>query len=124
MSDLTGSLSKINTIQGTLVPIKNLNGALSSVNNQLTGVLVSTNTNNRLIGILKKQFNNLNGVLSVPPEVPTEIYNGEYTITPKPFNEQTLETAGFKMKHDVVVSEIPFYETSNESGYTIYIGGE
>lgn len=124
MNNLVGSLSEINTIQGTLVPIQNFGGALSSVNGQLTGVLVSTNINSRLIGVLKSQSNNLNGILSVPPEVPTEIYDGEYLVIPKPFDEQTLETAGLKMKHDVTVREIPYYETSNESGYTVYIGGE
>ena len=59
MNNLVGSLSKINTIQGTLVPIQNFGGALSSVNGQLTGVLVSTNINSRLIGVLKGSNRNL-----------------------------------------------------------------
>lgn len=54
----------------------------------------------------------------------SEIYDGEYTVTPKPFEEQTLETRSKLMANDVTVLAIPYYETSNISGITIYIGGE
>lgn len=55
---------------------------------------------------------------SAPP------YEGEYTITPAPFESQTLETNNKLMHDDVTVLAIPYYETSNVSGITIYIGGE
>lgn len=54
----------------------------------------------------------------------SEIYDGEYVVTPKPFVEQTLETREKLMINDVTVLSIPYYETSNISGITIYIGGE
>lgn len=53
-----------------------------------------------------------------------DIYDGEYIVTPKPFIEQTLKTKDKLMINDVTVLEIPYYETSNISGITIYIGGE
>ena len=53
-----------------------------------------------------------------------DIYDGEYIVTPKPFTEQTLETKEKLMTDDVTVLAIPYYETSNVSGITIYIGGE
>lgn len=53
-----------------------------------------------------------------------EVYDGEYIVTPKPFIEQTLETREKLMADDVTVLAIPYYETSNVSGITIYIGGE
>ena len=53
-----------------------------------------------------------------------EIYDGEYVVTPKAFVEQTLETKEKLMADDVTVLAIPYYETSNVSGITIYIGGE
>lgn len=125
MGNLIGRLSKIDIIQGTLVPIQNtiIHGNLSSINNQLIGILASTHINN-LVGTLKDKNKSLNGILSIPPESFTEFYDGEYAIIPKPFREQDLKTAGLKMKQDVIVSEIPFYKTSNENGYTVYIGGE
>ena len=53
-----------------------------------------------------------------------EIYGGEYVVTPMPFESQTLETKSKLMADDVTVLAIPYYETSNVSGITIYIGGE
>lgn len=53
-----------------------------------------------------------------------DIYDGEYIVTPKPFTEQILETKEKTMADDVTVLAIPYYETSNVSGITIYIGGE
>lgn len=53
-----------------------------------------------------------------------DVYGGEYIVTPKPYISQTLETKEKLMANDVTVKEIPYYETSNTSGITIYIGGE
>ena len=65
----------------------------------------------------------LKGALSIPlaSEVPT--YGGEYEITPK-VNAQTIETRSKTMKDDLTVLAIPYYETSNPTGKTVYIGGE
>ncbi len=52
-----------------------------------------------------------------------DIYDGEYEVTPKT-NPQTLETATKVMLQDVLINKIPYYETSNEYGDTIYIGSE
>lgn len=49
-------------------------------------------------------------------------YEGEYEVTPKLHITQTLDTDGKYMRDDVVVLEVPYYETSNESGgTTVYI---
>ena len=53
-----------------------------------------------------------------------EIYDGEYIVTPIPYDSQTLETKDKLMADDVTVLAIPYYETSNISGITVYIGGE
>ena len=53
-----------------------------------------------------------------------DVYDGEYVVTPKPYDAQTLETQHNVMTDDVTVLAIPYYETSNISGITIYIGGE
>ena len=51
-------------------------------------------------------------------------YTGEYTVIPS-LSEQTLETKQKLMKENLTVMEIPYFETSNNSGgTTVYIGKE
>lgn len=57
-------------------------------------------------------------------EIIPDYDGGAYDITPKPYESQTFETKGKRMMDDVTVRAIPYYETSNVSGITIYIGGE
>ena len=54
----------------------------------------------------------------------TEAYMGEYEITPKPYVSQTLNTANKMMLDDILVFQIPYFETSNTNGTTVYIGNE
>ena len=51
----------------------------------------------------------------------TELYTGEYNVVPKAAEEQKLPCAGKKMLKDVDIKAIPFFETSNEAGTTVYI---
>ena len=51
-----------------------------------------------------------------------EEYDGDYEVVPKPRIAQRLETKDKYMKDDVVVFEIPYFETSNPQGKTVYIG--
>ncbi len=54
-----------------------------------------------------------------------EHYNGTYSVTPKAFQSQTLDTADKVLSSDIVISEVPFYQTTNESGgVTSYIAKE
>lgn len=49
-------------------------------------------------------------------------YDGPYTVVPAAFAEQVLETADKVMREDVTVTEIPYFEVSNEKqGYTAVI---
>ncbi len=57
-------------------------------------------------------------------EIIDDYEGGAYDVTPLPFESQTFETKGKRMTDDVTVRAIPYYETSNVSGITIYIGGE
>ena len=126
MSKLTGKLKSINLIKGSLVPREmNLVGVFSVSNNVLTGTLASAALP-ALTGQLKSIENNnfLNGNITIPPEVSVPNYQGEYVVTPKPFNDKVLQTNGFRMKDNLTVLKIPYHQTSNETGYTIYIGGE
>lgn len=52
------------------------------------------------------------------------VYAGPYSVTPKANEAQTLSTAGKQMTEDVTVAKVPYYETSNTSGTTVYIAEE
>lgn len=49
-----------------------------------------------------------------------DYYDGDYVITPR-VDEQILQTREKLMADNVTVKEIPYYETSNINGTTIYI---
>lgn len=66
-------------------------------------------------------FNELQKVNEAPTSY--ELYDGEYSVTPK-IQSQTLGTKEKIMKNDLEVKAIPYYETSNDSGTTIYIAKE
>lgn len=52
-------------------------------------------------------------------------YDGDYVVTPKAYEQTVLETDGLYMRDNVVVLEVPYFETSNlQNGYTVYIGSE
>lgn len=53
-----------------------------------------------------------------------EEYEGEYIVTPLAYQEQTLNTKDKLCTNDIVVKEVPIWETSNLSGgKTAYIAG-
>ena len=55
---------------------------------------------------------------------PIPAYEGDYVVTPKPLEEQILETKDFRMTDDVTVKEIPYAEVTNPvGGKTAIIGG-
>lgn len=51
-----------------------------------------------------------------------ETYHGAYEVIPDT-EVHVLPTADKVMEGDVTVREIPYYETSNVQGTTVYIGG-
>ncbi len=53
-----------------------------------------------------------------------DYYSGEYVVTPDANDEQTLETKGLVMQDNVIVLKVPYFETSNPFGHTIYIASE
>ncbi len=53
-----------------------------------------------------------------------KVYDGEYEVAPRPFEQVVLETEGKRMTDNVKVLEIPYSEVDNESGgHTVTIGG-
>lgn len=64
------------------------------------------------------------GDIKVPKVINPSIYQGDYQATPRAENEVVLPTQGYLMAEDVVVLKVPYYETSNLSGETVYIASE
>lgn len=52
-----------------------------------------------------------------------DYYEGPYVVTPKS-QEQILNTKNKFLDDNVEVKEIPYFETSNEFGTTVYIAKE
>lgn len=52
-----------------------------------------------------------------------EFYEGGYNITPT-VNPQILYTENKVMENNLNIQSIPYYEVSNDSGKTVYIGGD
>lgn len=53
------------------------------------------------------------------------IYEGNYNILPLAFQETILQTKNKKLVNNIIIREIPYYETSNPSGgNTVYIAGQ
>lgn len=50
-------------------------------------------------------------------------YLGPYEVTPR-VSAQTMSTKSKYMTEDMLIKAIPYYETSNVSGKTVYIGEE
>lgn len=89
--------------------------ALDSLSGKISGESVLKGT---LSGI-----ESLNGSICVTREYDT--YSGDYKVVPKASGSQILNTANKVLKEDILVTEVPYWETSNESnGTTAYIAKE
>ena len=117
---LNGSLSPLQSLNGFLQNDGVLRGELTQASN-LIGKILSTNS--ILTGDIASQELTLQGTLTLPSiSASGDTYEGSYHVIPLAHSSQTLETKGLLMLGDVVVSKIPYWETSNSSnGYTVYI---
>lgn len=51
-------------------------------------------------------------------------YDGDYTVTPSAESAVVLPTKNKMLKEDITVQKIPYYETANPTGETVYIASE
>ena len=96
---MNGNITVAGTLSGALSANAGLSGALSGIGS-------------------------LSGEITLGEGVYVPTYDGAYTVTPKAHVEQVLETAHKLMSDDVTVFEIPYFETSNLNGTTVYIANE
>ena len=121
VGELKGTITAPARLVGTIEQIDILKGTIDiSPSNVSVGQLKAVVSNTvSLIGKLNPT-NKLQGIISAIE--PVESYKGDYTITPK-IDSQTMRTKNKKMEDNVTVLSIPYYETSNLTGKTVYIGG-
>ena len=113
--NLSGNINQNINIIGSFSNSNQLKGVIQS-NSMLQGEINSESI--KLSGNLK--IDNMTGALTLGIGTNTT-YGGEYEITPKS-STQTLNTNNKVLVENVKVKEIPYYETVNEYGKTIYIG--
>lgn len=51
-------------------------------------------------------------------------FKGDYTVIPSARTDRVLPCMGHRMRDDITVKKIPYYETSNPDGKTVYIASE
>ncbi len=137
-SELKGTILGIAGLSGKTTEESKLQGkvTISKEIGELKGTILSTSN---LIGKTVEE-SKLQGIISIPKEtskdfklqgtitLPREInlkdyYDGPYEVIPKIIS-QIMNTEDKVMKENLVVSAIPYFETSNLTGKTVYIGGE
>lgn len=98
-------------------------GKASSV----SGMTGRINTSSSMTGQITKENQRASGTINIPTgggEYTPNPYDGDYTIIPKAYSDVVLDTNGKTMFDDVTVKQVPYYETSNEFGETVYIASE
>ena len=64
----------------------------------------------------------LDGQLSI--HTTYDVYTGETDIIPKAYQDQILNTANKLVTQNILVHKVPYIETHNDSGVTVYIAKE
>ena len=126
---ISGAFYEDNLIGGQIENQDNLSGIVQQQQYQKGIVHIEDNIKgyvqqeSNLKGVVDSDFT-IVGVINYyqsSSDFPT--YRGPYIVTPTKY-EQLLETQNKVMKADVKVKAIPYYETSNQSGTTVYIANE
>lgn len=123
MDRVTGDISSIKKIDGGVSPNKKISGNITL--SEEVGVVGNILPIDRIDGnVSNAQTINGNITYGNGGDSTVPVYDGIYEVTPLAFKQTTLNTNGKLMKNNVLVKEIPYYETSNLSGgNTVYIAG-
>lgn len=66
----------------------------------------------------------IDGQVGIFTPVYPDVYTGETVVIPMAYEAQVLECKNKTMPDDVTVTRVPYFETSNEDGTTVYIASE
>lgn len=96
-----------------------MQGEIAVISGQLSGQVSVSGTLSGELALSGQLSGKLDpGGGSIPP------YEGDYEVTPKVNEDQTLPTKNHRMKEDLTVTKIPVYEVSGPTGGTTIIIGE
>lgn len=94
----------------------------NNITSAICGTIAPVAINGKVAAVMETTGTIGNGKIQYTSDA--ETYTGEYNVVPKAAEEQRLPCAGKKMKKDVTVQKVPYYETSNDAGITVYIASE
>ena len=120
MERINGSLTACGQLVGNLVAANVIVAEIGDLGHQMSGELSAVGQISCTLGSAPL----VTAELTLPKGKASPAYQGEYVVIPKAETETILQTTGFKMLDDVTVRKIPYYETSNPSGTTVYIANE
>lgn len=92
--------------------------------NGQTGVLLGTLKTRESLSGQFTTTGKLVGEVVIPTSVHTELYEGNYVITPKVSDDVVLLTKEKVLKDNLTVQKIPQYEVSNDAGGKTFIIGD
>lgn len=94
-----------------------------TANINIDGTITGKISNKLQVSASISEANKVTASLNFPEVViNSNIYDGEYIITPSTDVDQVLETKNTYLDGNVTVLKIPTYETSNEVGISFIIG--
>lgn len=127
MSEIVGALLETSNVNSNLSNNSNITGSINDT--KITGNITSSiningslSSNSNLIAKVEN-INNLDASLNIGGSGSYLDYSGSYDIIPNQ-NNQTLQTENRVLRQDLLVEKIPYFETSNDYGKTVYIGSE
>jgi len=95
-----------------------ISGGLSNLHHSITGEIVGVKSIDGELTKISSIAGDLATGVTVYKDI--EIYEGSYEVQPLPDSDIVLNTAGKGMTDNLVILEIPYYETTNLSGgYTV-----
>ena len=107
------------TLKGRIGKVQNISGTAETEQPPIPPI----EEDDKLDGTIDKE-QSMSGIIDDTPYGPVEKYDGPYQFIPLPFEEIIIPTRGTVVYRNMKILEIPYYKTSNESGYTVYIGGD
>lgn len=115
---MTGTIS--NKLQISAV-VSNPDQITANIN--IDGTITGKISDKLQVSASISEANKMTASLNFPEVViNSNIYDGEYIITPSTDTDQVLETKHTYLDGNITVLKIPTYETSNEVGISFIIG--
>lgn len=95
-------------------------GAVSITADGNCSITLTSNADCDLVQTIDGQ----SGVVTVVHMADLPFYTGATSVIPKAHDEQVLQTQNKIVLDNITITEVPYWETSNSSGMTVFIANE